>query len=135
MKTETVAGRKTGKNYLSSSILLVCRIRDENSPMATRKEFVSQLKKELPVSLSALLESSIAPVDLSQAVLGPGMSIFSGCSKVLEADGTVMNIGKALQIISQQLGIFFNSRESEFEPETRFCLSWFEELLLQILWQ
>jgi putative DNA methylase len=127
MKTESVGGTKDKKNYLASSILLICRSRDENAPMAVRREFVTALKKELPTALIALQHGSISPVDLAQSTLGPGMAIYSKFSKVLEADGDQMSIKTALQIINQELEIFLNSRESDFDQETRFCLAWFEQ--------
>lgn len=127
MKTESVGGTKDKKNYLASSILLICRIRDDAAPMAVRREFVMELKKELPAALIALQHGSISPVDLAQSTLGPGMAIFSKFSKVLEADGTQMSIKTALQIINQELEVFLNSREIDFDQETRFCLAWFEQ--------
>lgn len=95
--------------------------------MATRREFATELKKELPAALKGLQHSYIAPVDLAQAVIGPGMAVFSRYSKVIEADGSRMSVRTALQIINQELDTFFATQEGDLDADTRFCLTWFEQ--------
>ncbi len=116
-----------GTNALASYVVLACRPRDEESPFATRKEFVSSLRSKLPSALMRLQQTSIAPVDLAQASIGPGMAVFSRYSKVLEADGTPMTVRTALHIINQELESFLRHEEGEMDPETQFCVSWFEQ--------
>jgi putative DNA methylase len=127
LRTERVYGIKGADNYLASSILLVCRARPSDAPLATRREFVSLLKKELPEALLRLQHSNIAPVDLAQAAIGPGMAIYSRYSKVLEADGNRMNVRMALQLINQELDAYLDKQENELDQESRFCLRWFEQ--------
>ena len=128
LRTERDQGLKTGQNVLASSIVLVCLPRDKNAPMATRREFSIELKNELPNALKNLQQSYIAPVDLAQAVIGPGMAVFSQYSKVIEADGRRMSVRTALQIINQELDNFFASQEGDLDSDTRFCIAWFEQL-------
>jgi putative DNA methylase len=116
-----------GTNALASSIVLVCRPRPEAAPLATRREFVAALKKELPDALKALQHGNIAPVDLAQAAIGPGMAVFTRYAKVLEADGTPMSVRTALQIINQELDAYLAAQEGEMDGDTRFCLAWFEQ--------
>lgn len=127
IRTERNIGWKGIVNSLASSIVLVCRQKPNEAPLATMREFSSALRKELPAALAALQHGSIAPVDLAQASIGPGMAIFSRYLKVLEADGGNMSIRTALQIINQELDAFLNAQDSELDPETRFCLAWFEQ--------
>jgi putative DNA methylase len=117
----------SGTNALASSIVLVCRPRLESAPLATRREFVAALKKELPDALKALQHGNVAPVDLAQAAIGPGMAVFTRYSKVLEADGTPMSVRTALQIINQELDAYLAAQEGEMDGDTRFCLAWFEQ--------
>lgn len=116
-----------GTNALASSIVLVCRPRPDDAPPATRREFISSLRRELPEALRKLQQGNIAPVDLAQAAIGPGMAIFSRYSKVLEADGTPMSIRTALQLINEALDEFLAEQEGEYGPDTRWALSWFEQ--------
>jgi putative DNA methylase len=116
-----------GTNALVSSIVLVCRPRPESAPLATRREFIAALKKELPDALKALQHGNIAPVDLAQAAIGPGMAVFTRYAKVLEADGTPMSVRTALQIINQELDAYLAAQEGEMDSDTRFCLAWFEQ--------
>jgi len=127
IRTERFQGFKTGKNYLASSIVIVCRPRSEDAPLSTRREFITNLKKELPSALKNLQDAGIAPVDMAQAAIGPGMAVFSRYSKVLEADGSPMSVRTALQIINQELDLYFSSQESEMDKETRFCIAWYEQ--------
>ncbi len=116
-----------GTNALASYIVLACRPRPEGAPLATRREFVGALKKELPEALRQLQHGNIAPVDLAQATIGPGMAVYSRYSKVMEADGSPMTVRTALQIINQELDAFLAEQEGELDAGTRFCLTWFEQ--------
>jgi putative DNA methylase len=116
-----------GANALASAVVLVVRRRHESAPMATRKEFVAELKKELPSAIGSLTQASIAPVDLAQASIGPGMAVFTRYAKVLEAEGTPMSVRTALQIINQELDAYLVAQEGEMDRDTRFCLAWFEQ--------
>jgi len=128
MRTElTNRSVSLGTNALASSIVLVCRPRPDDAPLGTRKEFLSALRRELPEALRQLQKGSIAPVDLAQAAIGPGMAIFSRYSKVLEADGSPMRVRTALQIINQHLDEYLSEQEGEYDPDTRWALSWFEQ--------
>ena len=128
MRTEQGGGlRLVGRNSLASSIVLVCRPRPESAPLATRREFITGLKKELPAALANLTHAGIAPVDLAQASIGPGMSVFSRYPKVLEADGTPMSVRTALQIINQELDEYLTAEEGDLDRETRFALAWFQQ--------
>jgi putative DNA methylase len=117
----------SGANALASSIVLVCRPRPEDAPIATRGEFVSALRSELPHALRLLQHGNIAPVDLAQAAIGPGMAVFSAYSKVVEADGTRMPVRAALGLINQVLDEVLAEQESEYDPATRWSLAWFEQ--------
>jgi putative DNA methylase len=116
-----------GTNALASSIVLACRPRPESSPIATRREFIAYLKRELPDALKKLQHGNIAPVDFAQAAIGPGMSVFSRYAKVVEADGSPMSVRTALALINQTLDEVLSEQESEFDADTRFCLAWFEQ--------
>ena len=118
--------RETGSNALASSIVLVCRKRPDDAPTITRADFRRLLRSELPAALKALQHGNIAPVDMAQASIGPGMAIFSRHSKVLEADGTTMSVRTALQLINQALDEYLTEQEGEFDGDTRFALTWFE---------
>lgn len=111
-----------GANALASSIVLVCRKRPEGAPMGTRRDFVMALKRELPAALDELRSSNIAPVDLAQSAIGPGMGIYSRFSQVLEADGSPMTVRAALQIINQELDAYFSDQDGELDRESRFCV-------------
>lgn len=127
MRTERPTGVKAKVNALASSIALVCRPRPENAPSTTRRKFVTTLKRELPDALQKLQQGNIAPVDLAQASIGPGMAIYSRYSKVLESDGTRMSVRTALQLINLTLDDYLAEQEGEFDAETRFALIWFEQ--------
>lgn len=111
-----------GANALASSIVLVCRKRSEDAPMATRRDFVKALKRELKPALEALQTSNIAPVDLAQSAIGPGIGVYSRFSKVLEADGSAMTVRAALQIINQELDLYFADQDGDLDRESRFCV-------------
>lgn len=117
----------SGTNALASSIVLVCRPRPTNAPKATRRQFLNELKSDLPRSLKLLQQGNIAPVDLAQASIGPGMAIFSKYTAVLESNGSPMPVRTALQLINQILDEFLTEQEGEFDSDTRWALTWFEQ--------
>lgn len=117
-------------NALASSIILVCRRRPDNAPIASRKEFLQALNAELPEALAAMTSGEttpIAPVDLAQAAIGPGMGVFSRYKAVLEADGTPMSVRTALRLINKALDEYFAEAEGDLDADTRFAIAWFEE--------
>ena len=116
-----------GTNALASSIVLVCRPRPADAPMATRKEFLTALRRELPPALRHLQQGNIAPVDLAQAAIGPGMAIFSKYSRILESDDKPMTVRTALQLINQTLDETLAEQEGDFDPETAWAVAWFEQ--------
>ena len=128
IRTERTARlRAHESNVLASSIVLVCRLLPNDAGMATRRDFNSVLRSELPNALRHLQQGNIAPVDLAQASIGPGMAVFSRYSKILEADGSPMRVRTALQIINEELDAYFTAQEGELDADTRFCVSWFEQ--------
>jgi putative DNA methylase len=114
----------SGTNALASSVVLVCRKRAADAPTVSRREFLRELNAVLPEALDEMtrggVNSPVAPVDLSQAIIGPGMAIFSQYAAVLEADGKPMSVRTALQLINRFLA------EDDFDHDTQFCLHWFE---------
>ena len=128
MRTEK-EGRVIGfeNNALASSIVLVCRKRPASAHSISRREFIRELNGVLPNALEEMTKGSgeerspVAPVDLSQAIIGPGMAVFSKYAAVLEADGSPMSVRTALQLINRFLA------EDDFDADTQFCLSWFEQ--------
>lgn len=127
VRTEMVNKIGQKANMLASSIVLVCRQRSKDAPMATRREFVQLLQKELPEALVYLLNSNIAPVDLPQSAIGPGMAIFSRFSKIVEADGSSMSVTTALQLINKAVDEVLSEQESEMDEWTRFAVTWFSQ--------
>lgn len=128
MRTET--GNRliaSGTNALASSIVLACRPRAEDAPTTTRRAFVAALKSELPEALRRLIQGSIAPVDLAQAAIGPGISVFSRYSRVREADGTDMSVKDALLLINSTLDEVIGDQESDFDSDTRFAVKWYRQ--------
>ncbi len=116
-----------GANVLASSIVLVCRPRLENAASITRREFIAELQRELPKALFELQQGNIAPVDLAQSAIGPGMSIYSKYARVLEADGNPMMVREALAIINQLLDEYLAEQEGDYDADTRWAVSWFEQ--------
>lgn len=111
-----------GTNALASSIVLVCRKRPEDAPQTTRRNLVNLLRRELRPALKQLQESNIAPVDLAQSAIGPGMGVFSRYRRVLEADGSVMTVRSALQIINEEVDLYFNEQVGSMDAASRFCV-------------
>lgn len=128
MRTET-SNRMiaSGTNALASSIVLACRPRPTDAPATTRRAFVAALKSELPEALRTLIQGSIAPVDLAQAAIGPGISVFSRYSRVREADGSDMSVKDALLLINSTLDEVIGEQESDFDPDTRFAVKWYRQ--------
>ncbi|GBD54635.1 DUF1156 domain-containing protein [Microcystis aeruginosa NIES-298] len=116
-----------GSNALASSIVLVCRPRPADAPKASRRQFLNELKRDLPQALKLLQQGNIAPVDLAQASIGPGMAIYSKYTAILESNGTSMGVRTALQLINQILDEFLTEQEGEFDSDTRWALTWFEQ--------
>ena len=114
-------------NALASSIVLVCRQRPTDAPMATRREFVAALRAELPTALAHLQSGNIAPVDLAQAAIGPGMAVFTRYAKVLDAEGNPVSVREALALINQMLDEVLAEQEGDFDPDSRWALAWFEQ--------
>jgi putative DNA methylase len=128
MRTERGArSMSINMNALASSIVLVCRPRPADAPMATRKEFITALRRDLPESLRSLQKGNIAPVDLAQAAIGPGMAVFSRYSRIVESDGSRMTVRNALGLINQTLDEVLAEQEGEFDSDTRWALAWFEQ--------
>ena len=124
-KQGRVIGNDT--NSLASSIVVVCRKRSVNAPLATRREYVAALREELPGALSHLQSGNIAPVDLAQAAIGPGMAVFTRYTKVLDAQGNPVSVREALALINQTLDEVLAEQEGEFDADTRWALAWFEQ--------
>jgi len=128
MRTES-AGRTvaSGTNALASSIVLVCRPRSSDAAIGTRRQFITALKAELPRALQKLQRGNIAPVDFAQAAIGPGMAVYSNFAKVVEADGSPMRVRTALALINQVLDEGLAAQEGEFDSDTRWAVTWFEQ--------
>jgi putative DNA methylase len=120
-------GVNAGDNMLASSIVLACRKRNISAAMATRGEFVSSLRNEMAPSIKILQVENIAPVDMAQSAIGPGIGIFSRYSKVVEADGQPMTVRTALSLINEVLAEVLSGEESEFDADTRFAVTWYEQ--------
>ncbi|WP_419946198.1 DUF1156 domain-containing protein [Candidatus Poriferisodalis sp.] len=119
--------RANRSNALASSIVLACRPRTPKAIMATRGEFIAALRSELPEAVRLLQSGNIAPVDMAQSTIGPGIKVFSRYAKVVEADGTAMRVSAALSIINDVLGEVLDGEEAELDRDTRFALTWFAE--------
>jgi len=116
----------SGTNALASSIVLVCRPRPVDAPRTTRAAFLAALRRELPDALKKLQQGNIAPVDLAQATIGPGMAVFSRYAAVLESDGSPMRVRTALQLINKALDDVLSQQEGDFDAATRWAVAWFE---------
>ena len=116
-----------GTNALASSIVLVCRPRGEESSISTEMDFQQALRGELPKAVRTMQRESIAPVDLAQAAIGPGMSIYSRYARVLGPDGKPVPVRKAREMINRVLDEVLSEQDSEFDGDTRFALAWFQQ--------
>ena len=120
--------RSLGSNALASSVILVCRPRDENAPSATRRQFLNALEQELPDALDHLTrDGHIAPVDLAQAAIGPGMEIYSRYKAVRTIAGDPVPVREALAAINHAVDDYFERQEGEIDSSSRFCLDWLKE--------
>jgi len=128
MRTE-MANRMiaSGTNALANSVVLVCRKKEVTAEVITRAEFVRALKRELPPAIAELQAANIAPADMPQSAIGPGMGVFSRYKAVLEADDSPMSVKAALQLINRELDDYLGDIQGDFDPETRFAISWFEQ--------
>ncbi len=121
----------SGANTLASSIILVCRAREKDSPTILRRQFLRELEETMPEALEVMIGgkgnvSPIAPVDLAQAAIGPGIGVFSQYSAVLEMDGTPMTVRTALTLINKAIDEYFTQAEGDMDAKTRFCVDWFQ---------
>lgn len=113
-------------NALASSIVLVCRKRAGAAAIATRREFVARLKREMPAALEKIKEAGVGPVDMAQSALGPGMGIFTSYAKVLEPDDSEMTVRTAIALINETREEILGEEDAHYDPETRFCIDWFQ---------
>jgi len=120
--------RGQASNALASSIVLVCRPRNPAAPAATRREFVAALKAELPTALRHLQAGNIAPVDLAQAAIGPGMAVYTRYAKVLDTEGKPVSVREALARINETLDEALAEQEGDFDADSRWALAWFEQV-------
>ncbi|PJM79043.1 DUF1156 domain-containing protein [Bifidobacterium scaligerum] len=118
--------RQINSNALASSIVLACRPRPEDAPSVTMRIFNSVLRSELTEELRTLMTSGIDPVDLSQAAIGPGISVYSRYSRIREADGSDMPVQKALEIINRTVDEVMGDADSDYDPDTRFAVKWYQ---------
>ena len=128
MRTE-LGNRMRGSesNALASSIVLVCRRRPADAPSVTRRQFLQALKAELPDALAHLQRGNIAPVDLAQAAIGPGMAVFTRHARVLDAEGKAMTVREALALINETLDEALAAQEGDFDADTRWAITWFDQ--------
>ncbi len=124
MRTRLIA---SGTNALASSIVLVCRPRPTSAPTTSRRDFVNALRQELPAALRQMQSGNIAPVDLAQAAIGPGMAVYSRYRQVLEANGDRLTVRTALQLINHALDEYLAESEGDLDADSRFAVAWFEQ--------
>lgn len=117
----------SGTNALANSVVLVCRKKEATAESITRAEFIRALKRELPPAISELQAANIAPADMPQSAIGPGMGVFSRYKAVLESDDSPMSVKTALQLINRELDEYLGGIQGEFDADTRFAISWFEQ--------
>ena len=128
IRTERTKGLKGAVNALASSIVLVCRKRNKQAPKITRRNFVSILRRDLRPALKKLQDSNIAPVDLAQSAIGPGMAVFSQYGRVLESDGASMTVKSALKLINEEIDLYFNERVGDMDVASRFCVDLYTQI-------
>lgn len=117
----------SGTNALANSVALICRKKDETAETITRAEFIRALKRELPPAIAELQAANVSPADMPQSAIGPGMGVFSRYKAVLEADDSPMTVKTALQLINHQLDDYIGGIVGEFDADTRFAITWFEQ--------
>ncbi len=125
IRTEATNALKANMNALASSIVLVCRKRAVNAPVAARAEFIRVLKRELPNAIDDIRKAGVGPVDMQQSVIGPGMGVFTRYGKVLEDDDSAMSVKTALSLINRVWEEIENDLDTNFDPETQVALAWF----------
>jgi putative DNA methylase len=125
VRTERNTGLKGAINALASSILLVCRKRDDAAQTVTRAEFIRALKREMPEAVEKIRRAGVGPVDMPQSIIGPGMGVFTRYSRVLEDDDTVMSVKTALALINRVWSEIENDLDANFDRETQVALAWF----------
>ena len=116
------AGAGNAPYFQQAELVLVCRKRPEDAPQTTRRSLIAALRRELRPALQKLQSSNIAPVDLAQSAIGPGMGVFSRYRRVLEADGSVMSVRSALQVINEEVDLYFNEKVGSLDAASRFCV-------------
>jgi len=117
----------SGTNALANSVVLVCRKKEATAESITRAEFIRALKRELPPAIAELQAANIAPADMPQSAIGPGMGVFSRYKAVLESDDSPMSVKTALQLINRELDEYLGGIQGEFDADTRFAITWFEQ--------
>ncbi len=117
----------SGTNALANSVVLVCRKKEASAEVITRAEFIRALKRELPPAIAELQAANIAPADMPQSAIGPGMGVFSRYRAVLESDDSPMSVKTALQLINRELDEYLGGIEGEFDADTRFAITWFHQ--------
>ncbi|MCS6803435.1 MAG: hypothetical protein NZ773_16025, partial [Dehalococcoidia bacterium] len=127
IRSEMTAALKALSNSLASSIVLVCRPRPADAPTATRREFLAALKAELPAALRNLQKGNIAPVDLAQAAIGPGMAVFTRYARVLDAEGRPLSVREALALINATLDEVLAEQEGDIDADSRWAVAWFDQ--------
>jgi len=127
VRTEYTGNLKKEIGSLASSIVLVCRPRMPTASTASRRDFLNALKAELPAALAQLQRGNIAPVDLAQAAIGPGMAVYTRYAKVVDAEGKALTVREALALINQTLDEVLAEQEGDFDGDTRWAVSWFEQ--------
>lgn len=127
VRTELVGNLKKNKNALATSVVMACRPRSADAEIISRVEFIRALRRELPAALKEMHRANIAPVDIPQASIGPGIAIFSRYASVIERDDKPMSVKTALQIINEELDQYLSAQEGDFDPETRFAVTWFTQ--------
>lgn len=115
----------SGTNALASSVVLALRPRLDGAPITDRRGFIAAMKRELGSALRELQQGGIAPVDLPQSAIGPGMAVFTRYAKVIESDGTEMSVRSALARINEVLDELLTEQEGDFDAPTRFALAWY----------
>lgn len=127
VRTERDTGLKVSMNVLANSVVLVCRKKEASAEVITRAEFIRALKRELPPAIGELQAANIAPADMPQSAIGPGMGVFSRYKAVLESDDSPMTVKAALQLINRELDEYLGGIQGEFDADTRFAITWFEQ--------
>jgi len=119
--------RASGSNALANSVVLVCRKKQDSAAITTRADFIRSLKRELPSAIRELQAANITPADMPQSAIGPGMGVFSRYRAVLESDDSPMSVKAALQLINRELDEYLGGIQGEFDADTRFAITWFEQ--------